>query len=52
MNQKTIAMATAAATTQWPTQPTQWTREEEKIFDRALSRRIHLTGGGGTRSPN
>jgi hypothetical protein len=34
MNHKTITMATAAATAmQWPTQ---WTREDVKIFERAL----------------
>ncbi|MCI40350.1 transcription factor DIVARICATA-like, partial [Trifolium medium] len=37
MYQKTIPMATAAAaTTRWPTQPTQWTREDDKLFERAL----------------
>jgi SHAQKYF class myb-like DNA-binding protein len=39
MYQKTIAMtnaATTAATTRWPSHPTQWTREDDKLFERAL----------------
>jgi len=28
--------ATTAATTRWPTQPTQWTRDHDKLFERAL----------------
>ncbi|MCI94084.1 transcription factor MYB1R1, partial [Trifolium medium] len=29
-------MAAAAAKTLWPTQPTQWTREDIKLFEKAL----------------
>lgn len=28
--------ATTASTTRWPTQPTQWTRDHDKLFERAL----------------
>jgi hypothetical protein len=37
MHHKTITMATAAAATmQWPNQPTQWTREDVNILEIAL----------------
>ncbi|GAU17983.1 hypothetical protein TSUD_50920 [Trifolium subterraneum] len=36
MDQKTIAMAATAAKTLWPARPTQWTREDVKLFERAL----------------
>ncbi|AET02756.1 hypothetical protein MtrunA17_Chr8g0357851 [Medicago truncatula] len=37
MYRESIAMAaTAAATTRWMTLPTQWTRDHDKLFERAL----------------
>lgn len=36
MFRDTLAMAAAAATTRWPNQPSQWTRDHDKLFERAL----------------